>query len=117
LHFAWRFPAESRPQIFPAIERFGTHLRVVRPTSDRETEASCASLPDAPVLFSLEIIAALEESAVIERILTRPGVFSSTDAGTSRRTVSGLQAAVRPLLVTKRAMSSANTRSESSCGA
>lgn len=29
----------------------------------------------------------------------------------------GVQAAVRPLLVTKRAMSSANTRSESSCGA
>ena len=39
LRFTWRFPAEIRPKISSAIERFGTHLRVVRLTSDRETAA------------------------------------------------------------------------------
>ena len=33
--FAWRFPAESRPQIVAGIERFGSHLRVERIESDR----------------------------------------------------------------------------------
>ena len=33
LRFAWGFPAVSRPQIAPAIERFGRHLRVFRLTT------------------------------------------------------------------------------------
>jgi adenylate kinase family enzyme len=35
LGFAWRFPAESRPQIFAAIERYGSHLQVFRLGNDR----------------------------------------------------------------------------------
>jgi adenylate kinase family enzyme len=35
LRFAWRFPAESRPQIFAAVERYGGHLNVFRLNSDR----------------------------------------------------------------------------------
>jgi adenylate kinase family enzyme len=37
--FAWRFPAESRPQIFAAIEKYGAHLKVVRLTNDRDVSA------------------------------------------------------------------------------
>ena len=39
LRFAWRFPAESRPQIFAAIERFGAHLHVFRLCNDRDLTA------------------------------------------------------------------------------
>jgi adenylate kinase family enzyme len=34
--FAWRFPAESRPQIVAGIERFGSHLGVFRLRSDQD---------------------------------------------------------------------------------
>jgi len=36
LRFAWRFPAESRPQIVAATERFGQHLRVFRLEGDHD---------------------------------------------------------------------------------
>jgi hypothetical protein len=32
----WKFPAESRPQIFADIERFGGHLNVFRLCHDRD---------------------------------------------------------------------------------
>ena len=35
LRFAWNFPAESRPQISAAIERYGSHLRLFRLANDR----------------------------------------------------------------------------------
>jgi adenylate kinase family enzyme len=36
LRFAWRFPAQSRPQIPVAIDRFGRHLRVFRLCGDHD---------------------------------------------------------------------------------
>jgi adenylate kinase family enzyme len=36
LRFAWRFPAESRPQIFTALDRHGSHLNIFRLRNDRE---------------------------------------------------------------------------------
>ena len=36
LRFAWRFPAESRPEIFEDIGRFGGHLRVFRLCNDHD---------------------------------------------------------------------------------
>jgi adenylate kinase family enzyme len=39
LRFAWKFPAESRPQILAALERFGAHLDVFRLVNDREVAA------------------------------------------------------------------------------
>ena len=39
LRFAWRFPDESRPQIAPAVERFGGHLRVFQLRGDRDVAA------------------------------------------------------------------------------
>jgi adenylate kinase family enzyme len=41
LRFAWRFPAESRPQIFAAIERYGGHLHVFRLGNEREVSVFC----------------------------------------------------------------------------
>jgi adenylate kinase family enzyme len=35
LRFAWRYPSESRPQIFAAIQRYGAHLQVFRLGHDR----------------------------------------------------------------------------------
>jgi adenylate kinase family enzyme len=37
--FAWRFPAESRPQILAGIKAHGAHLNVVRLTNDRDVAA------------------------------------------------------------------------------
>ena len=37
--FAWRFPAESRPQISAAIARYGRHLALFRLTGDRDVAA------------------------------------------------------------------------------
>jgi adenylate kinase family enzyme len=39
VRFAWKFPAESRPQILAALERFGAHLDVFRLGSDAEVAA------------------------------------------------------------------------------
>jgi adenylate kinase family enzyme len=39
LRFAWRFPAESRPQIFAAIARHGGHLNIVTLNNDRDVMA------------------------------------------------------------------------------
>jgi hypothetical protein len=39
LRFAWRFPAESRPQILPALDRFGGHLNIFRLGNDRDVAA------------------------------------------------------------------------------
>jgi len=39
LRFAWRFPAESRPQILTALERHGSHLNVFVLHNDREVTA------------------------------------------------------------------------------
>ena len=41
LRFAWGFPAVSRPQIAPAIERFGQHLRVFQLRNDRDVSDFC----------------------------------------------------------------------------
>jgi adenylate kinase family enzyme len=37
--FAWRFPAESRPQIIAALGEYGAHLNVVRLANDRDVAA------------------------------------------------------------------------------
>jgi adenylate kinase family enzyme len=37
--FAWRFPSESRPEIFAAIEKHGAHLHVIRLRNDRDVAA------------------------------------------------------------------------------
>ncbi len=39
--FAWRFPAESRLQILAAIERHGSHLKVLRLGNDRDVVEFC----------------------------------------------------------------------------
>jgi len=39
LRFAWRFPAQSRPEIVAAIERHGGHLNVFTLHDDREVAA------------------------------------------------------------------------------
>ena len=36
LRFAWRFPAESRPQISASLARYGRHLQVFRLLNDRD---------------------------------------------------------------------------------
>lgn len=37
--FAWRFPAESRPQIASAIDKYGAHLNIMRLGNDRDVAA------------------------------------------------------------------------------
>ena len=39
LRFAWRFPRQSRPQVFAALERHGRHLNVFRLCNDRDVTA------------------------------------------------------------------------------
>jgi adenylate kinase family enzyme len=39
LRFAWRFPAESRPQILDALARYGSHLTVFTLRNDRDVIA------------------------------------------------------------------------------
>ena len=47
LRFAWRFPADGRPQILAGIERFGAHLRITRIESDRAAEDFLATVKAA----------------------------------------------------------------------
>jgi len=47
LRFAWRFPADGRPQIVAGIERYGGHLQVTRIESDRAAADFLATIKAA----------------------------------------------------------------------
>ena len=44
LRYVWTFNAKERPLIGPAVERFGSHLKVIRLTDDRDVERFRATL-------------------------------------------------------------------------
>jgi adenylate kinase family enzyme len=47
LQWTWAFNAQERPLIAAAIERFGTHLNVMRLSGDRQVKQFLAPLGDA----------------------------------------------------------------------